>query len=500
MSSAAAKPNILIFMPDQMQAQVTWPEHPCRMPNVKRTAREGVSFKRTYPPMAHCCPARASFMTGLYPSQHGVYNNVLNDQAIHTSLNEGVVTFSEKLRDNGYQLYYSGKWHVTASETPADRGWTELDVKKPQFDKGSRREAFLNLKSEKSPSEREPGEIVRPGWGTYRLYGTSNTDYEDTKDYKTVKAATDQLDRLKDSSDPWCMYVGPSGPHDPFIIPEKYAAMYDPDEVPLPPNFYDDMQDKPGIYRRMKQVFSQLTEQEVRESIAHYWGFCTMIDDLFGEVLQALERNGQLDNTVVIFVSDHGEHAGAHGIYAKGISTFDEGYRVPLVIRSPWITSPGRFVDEFVTLMDISPTLLELSGSEPLDTCSGASLVPFLQAKQPEAWRDSVYTQCNGTELYYTSRMVKTKSYKFVYNPTDIDELYDLRNDPHELVNIAEQEGNEAILKEMYTKMWRHAFGSEDICFAKYITVTTGRYGPAIVNHPEAQGEEITDGHSLPSY
>ncbi|TVY09460.1 sulfatase-like hydrolase/transferase [Paenibacillus cremeus] len=486
MSSASAlnnQPNILIFMPDQMQAQVTLPGHLCHMPNVNRLASEGVSFTYAYPPMAHCCPARASFMTGLYPTQHGVFNNVSNDQALRTTLNDGVEMFSEKLQDVGYQLFYSGKWHVSATEMPRDRGWAELHMREQKLDHGSRREAFRKLKADKAEADRERGEIARPGWGSYRLYGTSDERYEDTKDYRTVQAAIEQLDRLKDSSDPWCMFVGPTAPHDPFIVPEKYAKMYDPSKVQLPPNFHDDMKDKPGIYRRMKSVFSQLTEDEVKESIAHYWGFCTMVDDLFGEVLEALERNGQLDNTIVMFVSDHGEHAGAHGLYCKGISTFDEGYRVPFIIRAPQLAEHGgRAMDEFVSLMDAAPTILELAGAQPLGKCSGLSLVPFLRGTQPERWRDSLFTQCNGTELYYINRMVKTKRYKFVYNPSDLDELYDLQADPHELVNIADHPGMEGIVKEMYTRMWEHAFSAEDNCFVRYIPVTTAQYGPYVVS------------------
>lgn len=470
-------------MPDQMQAQVTLPGYPCRMPNVERLASEGVSFTHAYPPMAHCCPARASFMTGLYPSQHGVFNNVSNDQAIRTSLNDDVEMFSEKLRDAGYRMYYSGKWHVSSEETPKDRGWSELWLKEPKLDRGSRREAFRQAKPEKNASEREPGEIIRPGWPAYRLYGTSKSAYNETKDYQVVHAAIEQLDRLKHSDEPWCMYIGPTAPHDPFIVPEKYAGMYNPSEVPLPPNYHDSMADKPGIYRRMKEVFSQLTEDEVRQSIAHYWGFCTMVDDLFGEVLQALERNSQLDNTVVMFVSDHGEHAGAHGLYCKGISTFDEGYRVPFIVRSPHLNGQsGQVVDEFVTLMDAAPTILELADAEPLGKCSGRSLVPFLNGNRPEEWRDSLYAQCNGTEIYYISRVVKTKRYKFVYNPADMDELYDLEQDPHELTNIASNPDMESTLKEMYIKMWTNAFESEDNCFVRYIPVSTARYGPTIVH------------------
>ncbi|WJH35456.1 sulfatase-like hydrolase/transferase [Paenibacillus sp. CC-CFT747] len=118
-------------------------------------------------------------------------------------------------------------------------------------------------------------------------------------------------------------------------MPEPYASLYDPKQIALPPNYHDSLKDKPGLYRRMRRNFDQLDESEVRESIAHYWGYCTMMDDMLGEVLETLERCGMQDNTLVLFLSDHGEHAGAHGLYAKGLSHFEEGYRVPCVMRWP---------------------------------------------------------------------------------------------------------------------------------------------------------------------
>jgi arylsulfatase A-like enzyme len=150
------------------------------------------------------------------------------------------------------------------------------------------------------------------------------------------------------------------------------------------------------------------------------------------------------------------------------------------------VKNPGRAVEQFVTLMDIAPTLIELTGAEPLSKTSGRSLVPFLSGETPDNWRDSIYAQCNGTELYYTSRMVKTKKYKFVYNPTDFDELYDLESDPYEMHNIADLPESKDVMKEMYSKMWEHAFQSEDMNFVKYYPVTTGEYGPSIVNSKES--------------
>jgi arylsulfatase A-like enzyme len=478
------KPNILIFMTDQEQASVTLPDHPCRTPHLDRFAEQGIRFTAAYPPMAHCCPARASFMTGLYPTQHGIYNNVLNDQALNKGLHEGVETFSERLAQSGYRMIFTGKWHVTAEEDPVDRGWEQLEVKNSGVRgdyNGIRRERYRLKDGEFAKTDRERGQLLRPGWGSFRLYGTSPKSYEETDDYRIVGQAKAKLEELKTEADPWCMYVGVSGPHDPFIIPEKYARMYDPAEVELPANYHDDLADKPAIYRRMRKTWSQLTEDEVKESIAHYWGYCSMVDDLFGEVLDQLEKTGQLDNTMVIFLSDHGEHAGAHGLYYKGISHFDEGYRVPCVIRWPQgVSNAGRTVDSLISLMDLAPTFIDAAEAEPLKVCSGRSLLPFLRDVQPESWRQAIYIQCNGVEIYYMLRAVRTSRYKFVYNPTDIDELYDLEKDPYEMHNVAEVPEMQEVKRQMNLLMWELAYESEDMIFNHYPPNGNAELGPAI--------------------
>ena len=478
------RPNILIFMTDQMQEQVTLPEHPCKTPNIEKLAREGVRFPYAYPPMAHCCPSRASFFTGLYPSQHGIHNNVLNEQAIGKALKPGVETFSEKLKNDGYNMYFSGKWHVSSDEMPSDRGWEELyTTSNTKQYHGFRRKQWMETDYNKTVTERGNGEIVRPGWGTYRLYGTAKQNQENDSDRITINKAIEKIHSLDSGSEPWCMFVGVTGPHDPFIIPEKYSKLYNPDDIDLPPNYHDDLNDKPGIYRRMRRRFNQLSEREVKESIAHYWGFCTMMDDMFGEVMGALECSGQKDNTLVIFLSDHGEHCGAHGLYAKGISTFEEGYRIPCIMS--WtgvIENQGRTVNEFVAIMDIAPTIIEAAGADNLNKCAGMSLLPFLRNEAVENWRNCIFTQCNGVEVYYTNRMVRTKKYKFVYHPTDIDELYDLEKDPYELVNLADNPDMSDVKKGMYSLMWKCANESEDTIFNPYITVASADFGPAIMN------------------
>lgn len=494
----ASRPNILIFMTDQEQADVLSPAHPCQTPNATRLAQEGVLFRRAFCPSPHCCPSRASFFSGLYPSRHGVYNNVSNPTAIHRALNAGVTTFGEWLRPAGYNLAYAGKWHVTDEEDPSDRGWQDLFVtaRKGSFMHRSAAQWQEMAPQTEAKAPRARGEIVRPGWGNLQLYKSYPTTgpkgYEDSGDAKIVNSALEALPRLAQQRDenaaPWCLYVGVNGPHDPFFVPQRFLEMYDPKEIPLPPNFRDDMADKPRVYQRMRRQFwDQLSDDEVRESIAHYWAYCSMEDALFGEVLEALEATGQAQSTLVLRLSDHGEYGGAHGLYCKGVPAFREAYHIPCIARWPQgIVNPGREVDEFVTLADFAPTFGELGGADVPENLSGRSIAPFLCDETPDDWPDATYTQLNGVELYYTQRAVVTKEWKYVYNGFDFDELYDLQNDPHEMTNVAERPEFQEIKRDLVRRMWRFASKEDDIIFNPYSTVALAPWGPAEAWRDEA--------------
>ncbi len=218
----------------------------------------------------------------------------------------------------------------------------------------------------------------------------------------------------------------------------------------------------------------------MRESIAHYWAYCTLQDELLGEVLDALDASGQAGDTLVVFMSDHGDYVGAHGLYLKGVPAFREAYHVPCIMRWPaGIRNPGRTVDAFVTLADFAPTFLELGeATQPADL-SGASLLPFLRNETPDAWPDAYHTQLNGVELYYTQRAVVTRDFKYVYNGFDFDELYDLRNDPHEMVNLADRPEYQEIQHDLVRRMWRFAAREQDMIFNPYGTVALAPWGPA---------------------
>ena len=277
-----------------------------------------------------------------------------------------------------------------------------------------------------------------------------------------MRAGIGALQDLAQQPAPWCLFIGPSRPHDPWVLPQTYATNYDPRDVDLPASYYDELVDKPRIYQRMRRFWAQLSEEEVREAIAHYWSYCTMQDDLLGIVLDALDATGQAENTLVLRLADHGECAGAHGLFMKGFAAFEEAYRIPCVVRWPaGIVEPGRLVDGLVTLADFASTLAELAGTS-ISATSGASLVPFLHNESPADWPDAVYSQFNGIELYYSQRFVRTKRWHYTYNGVDFDELYDLQEDRPCLTNLAGDPAYAPVVRDMCGRLWRKAYRERD--------------------------------------
>ncbi len=457
------------------------PESPVIAPNVKRLGGEGIIFDRTYCPSPHCCPSRATMMTGLYPSRHGVWNNISNEMALSRGLKPGVRCWSEDLAKLGYRLAWSGKWHVSVEESPKDRGWEELLVNSHKLYPSSKWDKFRELASRPEKTDRGDGEILRPGYGTYRMYDAIPDDRKHHDD-ETVHRALDALPKLASCGKPWCLFVGMTAPHDPYFVHGKYLDRYRLDDVHLPPSFFEDPSSKPAVVRRMRrQLWGQLSEREVREGIRHFRALCTYLDDMFGLLLEALDRTGQAEDTLVVYCADHGDYCGDHGLFTKGIPCYRGAYNVPLVARWPrGINGPGRRIASFVSLADIGPTLVELAGGVPDPNLTGRSLVPFLKGEEPSGWREEICTQCNGVELYYTQRSIMTSEWKYVYNGFDFDELYNLRDDPHETVNLAGDGSLDGIKRELLARMWRFARREgDDYAINPYITTGLAPYGPA---------------------
>jgi arylsulfatase A-like enzyme len=474
------QPNILIFMTDQQRGSTLLAER-CLTPNLDKLRQTGVVFSNAFCPSPHCCPSRASFMTGLYPSMHNVWHNVNVPNAISRGLGDGVRCWSEDLADAGYVMDYAGKWHVSAVESAADRGWNckyrENSVQDSSELWNKYRQQATSFDSLET---RNNGEIERPGWMPYTHYGVNENPFNDADVVETALQTIRSRVNSNNSS-PWCQFIGTMGPHDAYFVPQRFIDMYDIDKIELPENFHDRLLDRPNLYQRTRDVFTQLSEAEHRQAILNYLAFCSYEDYLFGKVIEELKSTGQFDNTIIIYTSDHGDYLGDHGLWCKGLPCFRGAYEIPLLIS--WqdkIKNPHRVVDQFVSLTDFAPTLLEVAGITVERKFAGKSLLPFLSDDKPlKNWRDTVYTQTNGNEQYGIQRSVMTNEWKYVYNGFDYDELYDLIADPGETVNLAKDPQYKDKITELCTTMWQFGYENMDNCINPYIMVGFAPVGPA---------------------
>lgn len=488
------QPNIIVFMTDHQRGDTILNNSQVITPNIDRFRSQSVTFTDAYCPAPHCCPSRATFFSSLYPSEHGVWNNVNVSNTLSRDLFDNVRLFPEDLKQAGYDLYFSGKWHISAVQSPADFGFDLLYHPNryrefPHVPDMKEWETYgFEHPTDTGNEPRTEGRIIRPGYHPYVQYGIDESPYDDAE---VVDAAVQKL-LHQDTKNPFFLFVGPLGPHDPYDVPQRFLDWYDINDIHLPDNFADDMTDKPALYRRTRDRYAQLTPEEHRESIRRFYAFCSYEDYLFGKLLDAAENSGILENTLLLYVSDHGDYIGSHGLWAKGLPCFQEAYHICSMAGGGVIKDPGRLESAFISLADWGPTFLQLAGvsSEGLPY-RGYSLLPFLKAEEqlPENRRTEMYSQTNGNEVYGIQRAVWNRKWKYVFNSFDYDELYDLEQDPGEMHNLlhgirdvdipASPYGS--IVKELCKKMWQFAYDNKDNCVNSYIMTAFAPFGPGIL-------------------
>ncbi len=478
--------NVIVFMTDQQNGKTIFHGNAAKTPNMDRFLAQSTHFTQCHTASPHCCPSRASFFSGLYPTEHNVWNNVEVDNALSMGLYDGITLFPETLQANGYHTVFSGKWHVSSFEGPADRGFDEVLCEvttnkgrsklsnRPSMADWDTYENKETIDLKEDMTSDEFGRILRYGYSQYYQFGNEENPFGDAT---TTEKACDYIQGY-DLAKPLFLYVGTIGPHDPYCVPQAFLDLYDIDEITLPENFSDEMLDKPALYRRTKMQF-KLNEVEQRESLRHYLAFVSYEDYLFGQLLDAIEAKGMQDNTTVLYLSDHGDYMGAHGLWAKGLPCFQEAYHIPAAIRGAGFAA-GAKNDAFVSLVDFAPTILDIAGATH-DKLSGHSLLPLIKGEEDPALREATYTQTNGNEVYGIQRSVTTKQWKFVYNTFDFDELYDLAADPLELHNLLPDEAYNPVVYKMSKMMWHFAKQHMDNCICPYIMVSLAQYGPGIL-------------------
>jgi choline-sulfatase len=254
----------------------------------------------------------------------------------------------------------------------------------------------------------------------------------------------------------WALNVSFIAPHFPFIVPQQYWDLYPPEEVDLPRSRPGNIDDQHPVYQRMRGMFGlvDFPEEQVRRARAGYYGLITYLDDKIGRLLDVLEETGQRENTLVVYISDHGEMAGEHGMWRK--SNFREfSARIPIIVSWPGQIPAGRRVSEVVSLVDLVAAVLEAAGAPVDATLDGTSLLPLARGDRDaaEAWQDEAFCEYLAHGVTGPMAMLRRGRYKLNYSLGDPPELFDVEADPYELRDLANDPEFQEIRDELRERL-----------------------------------------------
>lgn len=449
---AQNRPNILLVLSDQHRYDcVSGHGHPVvRTPHLDRLAATGLSFTQAHTPAPVCLPARTSLLHGCWPCRHGcLMNEGLG--VLHPDTRE-LPSFARQLAGVGYWLGHVGKWQISAGNPPAAFGFHESN---PAGGYGAWRAASgLPARPHRNGwfGETDPGiapEQSRLGWEGGQVAA--------------------MLERAARRNAPFFVRWDTSEPHLPNVVPEPYASMYDPAQIPPWPGFADTLVGKPFIQAQQRRTWrlEGRSWEQWAPTVARYLGEVSLLDAQLGRLLQTLERLGLAENTLVVYSADHGDLCGSHGLIDKHYVMYDDVTRVPLIVRWPrGLAQPGRRCDAFVAhALDLARTFCDVGGAPVPETFQGASLLPAI-AGQAMVERPDVFSMYYGNQFgFYTQRMVRDRRWKYVWNATAEDELYDLESDPAELCNRAADPTCREVIAARRRRLvaWMEAVGDQQL-------------------------------------
>ncbi len=435
------RPNILLLMSDQQRWDTIGGRSGCRTPNIDRIAAEGVTFERCYTPVSLCCPARAMLLTGAYGWHMGVYNQIHVPERMSIGLRDCAATYAARLQDAGYRTGYVGKWHAHWEKGPLDFGYRRASAPSSYGPAAEDRANFrpddlYATRAEKYPTRIENERVITwPGGGEWPVWREVSGPHEGRHASFVADRGISLIDEFAEAGGPWLLEVHWPEPHDPYAPHVDFASKHDFREVELPATWDETFVGKPGLNAREAASYGVLTEEDVRRAIAHYRAYTEELDYHVGRVLDALERSGEADGTLVVFTTDHGDMLGDHHLFIKGWMPYEQTHRIPLVIRGPGLIPPGSIATQLVQLHDLAHTFCDIAEAGPLPFDDGVSLEPIIRDPAHSPSRSEIMNVYYGGEFLYTQRLVITHRHKYVFNGFDVDELYDLEERPLESVN-----------------------------------------------------------------
>jgi uncharacterized sulfatase len=471
---AGRRPNVLFIVADDLNTRIgCYGEPLVKTPALDSLARRGVRFDRAYCQFPLCNPSRVSLLLGRYPTTTETV-----DFAWPALLGRDWVTLPEHFRKSGYDVRLLGKVyhfdkdlmdHWFAEEPPGDEYPPDWSAGK----KWVRKSRQVHAQMLADLTRYEPYRTLTPPSTNFanmlrtwaNVFGPVPNDeekgaeakakaYEWTADVKNANAAVAQLERWKGSDKPFFLGVGFYKPHVPLRAPKRFFDLYDPDKIPLPVDFAPTPTLDAGVplyaARENLDLFfeERVTSRRAREAIAAYYACTSFMDEQLGRVLDALDRLGLRDNTVICLWGDHGWHLGEKGMWAKG-TLFEPSAHAPLIIVDPRRKTSGRVCARVVEFVDVYPTLVELCGTRMPPGLEGKSLVPLLD--NPAAkWDRPAFTLVARED--WLGRSVRTE--RWCYTEWDKGrrgaELYDLRADPNELKNLAKDPAVAGVARQLH--------------------------------------------------
>lgn len=496
------RPNVVMIVCDDLNDYVTgMGGHPqAKTPNMAKLAASGVRFRRAYSNNPVCAPSRGSFFTGIYPHTSGLihFGKWYENEVLINSR-----TIGEHFRANGYQTLGAGKllhhWrkHVWELSGPrADYGPFPYDGKKfvahpsvpePFRSIGHVDGTFAPLSDvPRMPKSKEApgfnGWMDQPKWNVCKpLRYVSETDRDPLPDERYAAWAVAQIRRLakEESPRPFFLGVGFLRPHTPLVAPKRFFDMFPLKDVRLPviqasdaaDTHYKDVfpptQKGPRYFRLLKESYPTL-EEGLRNYVRAYLACVAFVDEQVGKIVDAVDRSGFADNTVILLTSDHGYNLGQKDYLFKN-SLWEESGRVPLIVRAPGVARPGGVAEHPVSLVDIYPTLADLCGLKgdtrkndkgaPLD---GHSMKPFLQDPAAGTWDGprGALTVIKAhrrppAKIHQHHYSLRTRRYRYTLYNNGAEELYDHDKDPREWTNLAASASCATIKAELRAELFR---------------------------------------------
>ncbi|MEW8278098.1 MAG: sulfatase-like hydrolase/transferase [Candidatus Thiodiazotropha sp.] len=374
-------------------------------PNIDRLANQGVAFVNAFAPVALCNPSRASVLSGQYPATTGVHDNSTH---WYDAL-DAAATLPAVLKSSGYYTSVIGKvFHTNIEAAPTTISSIIAD------------EATWNIGGWNGNVTDNPFRV-----------GPLAMPVEDHGDFINAEAAVDFISNY-DGGDPFALFVGFYKPHMDWVVPQEYFDMYPVEDIEFPIHMTDDLDDIPDFMERIVTDFFHneiLSHDFWKQALQGYFASISFADAMLGKVLDALDANGHTADTVILLWSDHGYHLGDKENWHK-FTLWDEAGRAPLIIATPNAVNTGARVEQVVELVDIYPTVLDILGITSSNSLAGSSLIPFMQNPQRQTNESAVTSM-------YGSVSLRTNEYRYTRYEDGSEELYDVRSDPHQHVNLA---------------------------------------------------------------